>query len=83
MKLGKDFVYYLFLFLQHFVKYGQDPVFKLDVVVIRNEKVAYPVYPFFAEVTPFQSKVAHVRRSQALDEIFLYPSGSRYYAVYL
>ena len=74
---------YLFLLFQHFVKYWQNPVFKLDIVIVWDQKVSNSVDAFLSEVTSLEREITHVGRGKALDEVFLNSAGSGYDAINL
>jgi len=70
-----------FLFLDHFIEYWHQPLFKLAVVVIRCKQVANAVNSSVAQVATGQVEVTDVCRRETFDEIFFDATRRRHHAV--
>nr|CAD7438432.1 unnamed protein product [Timema bartmani] len=65
------------------VRYGHHPVLEQTVVVVRHQQVANPVDTSLSKFAAVQVEVPYVRRSKALDEVFLNAPCRCHYAIHL
>ena len=67
-------IYLCFLFLEHGIENGHDPVLKLAVVVVGYKQIANSVDAFHSQILTSERELTEVGRSKALDEVLLYAS---------
>lgn len=61
----------LFLFPEHLLHQGQEPLLKQDVVVVWHDQVANAVQALLAQDRALEAEVSNVARRQALHDVFL------------
>jgi len=62
---------FLVLLSQRRVKNWGNPVLKLAIVIVGDDKIAYSVHSFASQVRAIEIEVAQVGMPQAFDEILL------------
>ena len=66
--------YLRFLFLEHGIENGHDPVLKLAVVVVGHEQITDSVDALHSQILTSERKLTEVGRGKALDKVLLYAS---------
>jgi hypothetical protein len=69
----------LFLLCKHAIEDRREPVFKLAIIVIRNDKVSDPIHALLPQLCSIKIPIGEISLPEALDKVFLNTAGGSDY----